>query len=96
MESSRGQTMGTYYPDSIFDGSSSGSAVAATLGLRMAALGTEVTRALFEQLFNVTHSFFRLREALLIRRRSMMSSDSSVPDALSGQTGPYRSRNDKL
>ena len=34
--------MGTYYPNSISDGSSSGSAVAAALGLCTAALGTEV------------------------------------------------------
>lgn len=39
-----GQTMGTYYPNSISDGSSSGSAVAAALGLCAAALGTEVPR----------------------------------------------------
>ena len=37
-----GQTMGTYHPNSISDGSSSGSAVAAALGLCTAALGTEV------------------------------------------------------
>lgn len=37
-----GQTLGTYYPDSSPSGSSSGSAVAAALGLSMAALGTEV------------------------------------------------------
>jgi amidase len=37
-----GQTLGTYYPYSKSDGSSSGSAVAATLGLCIAALGTEV------------------------------------------------------
>ncbi|KAI4244046.1 MAG: hypothetical protein L6R42_010572, partial [Xanthoria sp. 1 TBL-2021] len=36
-----GQTMGTYYPNSTSDGSSSGSAVAAALGLCAAALGTE-------------------------------------------------------
>ena len=37
-----GQTLGTYYSNSISDGSSSGSAVAAALGLCTAALGTEV------------------------------------------------------
>ena len=37
-----GQSMGTYYPNSISDGSSSGSAIAAALGLCTAALGTEV------------------------------------------------------
>jgi amidase len=38
-----GQTLGTYYPNSISDGSSSGSAVATALGLCAAALGTEVS-----------------------------------------------------
>jgi amidase len=37
-----GQTLGTYYPNSSPAGSSSGSAVAATLGLSTAAIGTEV------------------------------------------------------
>ena len=37
-----GQTKGTYYPDSTPNGSSSGSAVAAALGLCIAAIGTEV------------------------------------------------------
>ena len=38
-----GQTLGTYYLNSKSDGSSSGSAVAAALGLGAAALGTEVS-----------------------------------------------------
>jgi amidase len=37
-----GQTLGTYYPNSRSEGSSSGSAVAVALGLCTAALGTEV------------------------------------------------------
>lgn len=37
-----GQTLGAYYPNTRSDGSSSGSAVAAALGLCGAALGTEV------------------------------------------------------
>lgn len=37
-----GQTLGAYYPNSRSDGSSAGSAVAAALGLCVAALGTEV------------------------------------------------------
>ena len=37
-----GQTMGVYYPGSQPNGSSSGSAVAATLALCTAAVGTEV------------------------------------------------------
>ena len=37
-----GQTMGTYYPGSSPAGSSSGSAVATSLGLCTAAIGTEV------------------------------------------------------
>lgn len=39
-----GQTFGTYYPHSRSDGSSSGSAVAAALGLSVIALGTEVSQ----------------------------------------------------
>lgn len=38
-----GQTMGVYYPGSQPNGSSSGSAVAATLALCTAAVGTEVS-----------------------------------------------------
>jgi amidase len=38
-----GQTLGTYYPNSISDGSSSESAIAAAPGLCTAALGTEVS-----------------------------------------------------
>ncbi|PHH90034.1 hypothetical protein CDD83_4660 [Cordyceps sp. RAO-2017] len=38
-----GQTLGAYYPDQSPSGSSSGSAVAASLGLAWAALGTETT-----------------------------------------------------
>jgi amidase len=45
-----GQTLGTYYPNSRSEGSSSGSAVAAALGLCTAALGTEVKPALFPYL----------------------------------------------
>jgi amidase len=41
-----GQTLGTYYPNSSPAGSSSGSAVATTLGLSTAAIGTEVKAAL--------------------------------------------------
>lgn len=41
-----GQTMGTYYPNSSPAGSSSGSAVAVSLGLSTAAIGTEVKPAL--------------------------------------------------
>ena len=37
-----GQTMGTYYPGSSPESSSSGSCVATTLGLAFAAIGTEV------------------------------------------------------
>ena len=37
-----GQTVGAYYPNSRSDGSSSGSAVGAALGLCVAALGSEV------------------------------------------------------
>lgn len=40
-----GQTLGVYYPGSSPAGSSSGSAVAAALGLCVAALGTEVRTA---------------------------------------------------
>ena len=39
-----GQTLGAYCENSISDGSSSGSAVAAALGLCTAALGTEVCK----------------------------------------------------
>lgn len=42
-----GQTQGVYYPGSSPAGSSSGSAVAAALGLCAAALGTEVRAANF-------------------------------------------------
>lgn len=38
-----GQTKGAYHPDQDPSGSSSGSAVAASLGLAWAALGTEVS-----------------------------------------------------
>ena len=37
-----GQTMGTYYPGSSPEGSSSGSSVAVALGLAFASIGTEV------------------------------------------------------
>ncbi len=43
-----GQTMGAYYPEQEPSGSSSGSAVAASLGLAPAALGTETVGSLVE------------------------------------------------
>ncbi|KAI0099690.1 putative amidase [Nemania sp. FL0031] len=43
-----GQTLGAYYPNSNPDGSSSGSAVAAALGLCTAALGTETFGSLID------------------------------------------------
>jgi len=42
-----GQTFGTYYPNSKSEGSSSGPAVGAALGLCTAALGTEVSPVVF-------------------------------------------------
>ncbi|KAF2971833.1 hypothetical protein GQX73_g1759 [Xylaria multiplex] len=43
-----GQTLGAYYPNSNPDGSSSGSAVAAALGLCTAALGTETVGSIID------------------------------------------------
>lgn len=40
-----GQTYSAFYPDTEADGSSSGSAVSAVLGLAFAAVGTEVCRS---------------------------------------------------
>ena len=42
-----GQTYGAYYPNQDPNGSSSGSAVSADLGLALAALGTEVSEFCF-------------------------------------------------
>lgn len=41
-----GQSFGAYYPEQNPDGSSSGSAVAADLGLALATLGTDVSSVL--------------------------------------------------
>jgi hypothetical protein len=91
-----GQTMGAYYPNSTPNGSSSGSAVAAALGLCTAAIGTEVS--LVVSLFlpqNLTQIHRRL-VASWIQRKSTMLLDSSLLAASLVRTVPSQSPNGKI
>ncbi|KAH6649416.1 glutamyl-tRNA amidotransferase subunit A [Chaetomium tenue] len=67
-----GQTLGAYYPGSTPEGSSSGSAVAAALGLSAAAIGTETFGSILEpaELNNVVG---------LKPSRGLVANDGAIP-----------------
>ncbi|OQD62184.1 hypothetical protein PENPOL_c004G05322 [Penicillium polonicum] len=67
-----GQTMGAYYPNSQPSGSSSGSAVAAALGLSFAALGTETSGSIISPA--ETNNLVGLKPS-----RGLIATDNCIP-----------------